>query len=57
MVTREELMLETDAAALGWGLLAHLSAHERQMLPTCAETAHDPFAPYDAELHPVRPPR
>ena len=52
-VTREEAMVETDAA-LDWSLLAHLRAHEREMLPVCAETAHDDFEPYDAERHPVR---
>ena len=46
-------MFEADAA-MGWSLLAHLSAREREMLPAYAATAHDAFQPYDAELHPVR---
>ena len=51
-VTREEVMVETGAA--DWSLVAHLRSHEREMLPCSAADAHDPFEPYDAEMHPVR---
>ena len=54
LVTHEELVMDT---APDWSYLAHLSARERQMLPACAETAHDELMPYNAELHPVRAPR